>query len=109
VTPQTATLIYGGDFLNNDPTSTQGTGGFSTRCNVAIDLGTQDPSNNGIYPAAQVYFGTSYTGNQLGIKYHFPAVAIAGQLNGKYAIFLVGVDTTGSPQQSWAIYLLQSN
>jgi hypothetical protein len=33
------------------------------------------------------------------------AVAIAGQLNGKYAVFLLGVDST----QPWAIYLLQSN
>jgi hypothetical protein len=32
-------------------------------------------------------------------------VAIAGQLNGKYAIFVLGVDST----QPWAIYLMQSN
>jgi hypothetical protein len=37
--------------------------------------------------------------------YSFSAVAIAGQLNGKYALFLLGFDNT----QPWAIYLLQSN
>lgn len=37
--------------------------------------------------------------------YSFPAVAIAGQLDGKYAIFLIGVDSS----QPWGIYLLQSN
>ncbi len=41
--------------------------------------------------------------------YSFPAVAIAGQLNGKYAIFLIGTDSVGSPNQAWGIYLLQSN
>ena len=37
--------------------------------------------------------------------YSFPAMAVAGQLNGKFAIFVLGVDA----RQPWAIYLLQSN
>jgi hypothetical protein len=48
--------------------------------------------------------GASYRGNATGNYYHFPAVAIAGQLNGKYVIFVLGVDST----QPWAVYLLQS-
>jgi hypothetical protein len=107
---QTSTMIYGGDFTNNNPSlaSTQTAGGFG-KCDVAIDLGTEDPNNNGLYPNAKVYVGTAFQGNGLGAKYNFPVVAIAGQLNGKYAIFLLGADTKGSPNQAWGIYLLQSN
>jgi hypothetical protein len=56
-----------------------------------------------------VYVGSGFGTNTTGKTYSFPAVAIAGQLNGKYAIFLIGVDSTGSPHQAWGIYLLQSN
>lgn len=110
VATQTATMIYGGDFPGNNPGSpgTQSNGGFGN-CDLAIDLGAQDPNNNGLYPDATVYVGTVYAGNALGANYSFPAVAIAGQLGGKYAIFLTGLDITGSPNQAWGIYLLQSN
>jgi hypothetical protein len=103
--------IYGGDFQQtnglDDPSLSPG--GFGN-CDFAIDLGTQDPLNNGLYPNATVWVGgagagTVYAGNIVGSTYSFSAVAIAGQLNGKYAVFLIGVDAT----QPWAIYLLQSN
>jgi hypothetical protein len=91
VATSTSTLIYGGSFTSDDPsTSTDGFG----NCNSAIDLGAQ--TTNGLYPNATVY-GVGDA--------PFQAVAIAGQLNGKYAIFLIGVDT----MQPWSIYLLQSN
>ncbi len=110
VASQTSTMIYGGDFNGNNPAAPgiQANGGFGN-CDIAIDLGTQDPDNNGLYPAATVYVGPFYVGNQTGADYNFPAVAIAGQLGGKYAIFLLGVDFTGFPNQAWGIYLLQSN
>ncbi len=106
ITPQTDTMLYGGDFTNNDPTSS--TTGYGN-CDFAIDLGTQDAANNGLYPAATVYVGSGFGANITGKTYSFPAVAIAGQLNGKYAIFLIGTDSVGSPNQAWGIYLLQSN
>jgi len=111
VATQTATMIYGSDFSNNDPSeaAVQSNGGFPLSCDVAIDLGTQDPKNNGLYPAATVYIGTQYAGNGLGANYSFPAVAIAGQLGGNYAIFLLGADYQGIPNQAWGIYLLQSH
>jgi hypothetical protein len=111
VATQTSTMIYGGDFPSNNPgsASMQKNGGYSTRCDIAVDLGTEDPNNNGLYPAAKIYVGTAYAGNTAGVKYSFPAVAIAGQLNGKYAIFVLGADTTGTPNQAWMIYLTQSN
>jgi len=110
VATQTSTMIYGGDFTGNNPgsTGTQAKGGFGN-CDIAINLGTQDPNNNGLYPAATVYVGLFYAGNVVGANYNLPAVAIAGQLGGKYAIFLLGIDTTGTPNQAWGIYLLQSN
>ncbi len=111
--------IYGGDFpvdtTPNLPTtgvpnpslpSVQSNGGYGN-CDLAIDLGTQ--SSVGLFPAATVYVGSNFAANKTGATYHFPAVAIAGQLNGKYAIFLIGQDSTGSPKQAWGIYLLQSN
>jgi len=102
VATKTSTLIYGGDFPNDDPsTSPDGFG----NCDFAIDLGAQDSSNNGLYPHATVWVGAAYAANSTGATYPFSAVAIAGQLNGKYAIFLIGTDSS----QPWAIYLLQSN
>jgi hypothetical protein len=110
ITTQTSTMIYGGDFTGNNPGSTgaQANGGFGN-CDVAIDLGAQDPNNNGLYPAATVYFGTQFAGNELDATYNFPAVVIAGQLGGTNAIFALGVDLIGTPNQAWGIYLLQSN
>ena len=106
---QTGTLvngIYGGDFqqtsgLDDPSTSSDGFG----NCDFAIDLGLPDTSNSGRYPNAIVWIGNGYASNIAGSTYSLPAVAIVGQLNGKYAIFLIGKDST----QPWAIYLLQSN
>jgi hypothetical protein len=110
VAPQTSTMLYGGDFTGNNPAaSTVQSGGGFGNCDFAIDLGAQDASTNGLYPAATVYVGSGFAANTTGKSYSFPAVAIAGQLNGKFAIFLIGEDTVGSPNQAWGIYLLQSN
>jgi hypothetical protein len=102
--PSTSTIIYGGEFANNDPSAN-----MYGNCDLAIDLGAQDATNNGLYPAATVYVSSSFPYNGIGSAYSFPALAIAGQISGKYAIFLIGVDTAGSPNQPWGIYLLQSN
>jgi hypothetical protein len=103
---QTGTLIYGGEFTNNDPSANA-----AGNCDVAIDLGTQDAKTNGLYPAAKVYVSGTFPGNKggKGSSYSFSAVAIAGQLTGKNAILLIGLDTLGTPHQAWGIYLLQSN
>jgi hypothetical protein len=104
--PSTVTNpIYGGDYANNlQANNTYGI------CDFAIDLGT--PTGNGLYTNAIVYVGTGFptntsgtTGCGLTTSYCFSAVAIAGQLNGKHAIFVLGVDST----QPWAVYLLPSN
>lgn len=93
--------IYGGDYTNDDPsTSPDGYG----NCDFAVDLGPEDSANYGLYPGATVWMGATYAANTTATTYSFPAVAIAGQINGKYAIFLIGYDST----QPWSIYLLES-
>jgi hypothetical protein len=102
--PSTSTIIYGGEFANNNPSANA-----YGNCDLAIDLGSQGANNNGLYPAATVYVSAAFPYNGIKSTYSFPAVAIAGQIAGKYAIFLIGVDTAGSPSQPWGIYLIQSN
>jgi hypothetical protein len=106
---QTGTLvsgIYGGDFpqANGQDNPSASSDGFGS-CDLAIDLGTQDPSRYGLFPRAKVWLGGKYAANTTAQTYSFSAVAIAGQLNGKNAIFVLGVDST----QPWSIYLFQSN
>jgi hypothetical protein len=104
------TPIFGGDFPGDDPTqSPQGASGGFGNCDVVIDLGSQDATNNGLFPNATIYLGSTFAGNSTKTNFAFPAVAVAGQLNGKYAVFVIGVDTTGTPSQAWGIYLFQSN
>jgi hypothetical protein len=102
--------IFGGDFPNNDPTQSPAStsSGFGN-CDIVIDLGQQDSSRNGLFPNATIYLSQVFTGNATAGTYSFPATAIAGQLNGKYAIFVIGVDNTGTPSQAWGVYLFQSN
>ncbi len=57
VAPKTSTLIYGGDF---DPSTSKDSFG---NCDFAIDLGSQDSANNGLYPHATVWVGAGYAGN----------------------------------------------
>lgn len=101
----TSTLICGGDYTNDDLSTSPDRLG---KCDLAIDLGAQDSANNGLFPKATVWLGGSYEANPTGRKttHPFPAVAIAGQLNGKNAIFVLGVD---SPPPVLAVYLLQPN
>lgn len=110
IASKTSTMLYGGDFTGNDPSSSavQSGGGYGN-CDFAIDFGTQDSSTNGLFSSVTVYVGSGFSANTTGKKYSFPAVAIAGQLNDKFAIFLIGEDTVASPNLSWGIYLLQSN
>ena len=86
--PPSPTSIVGGVFPNDDPTQ-------QPAQNISINLGPQDPQNNGLYPSAQV----TISGVSL------PAVAIVGNPENKYAILLIAQDTLNvSPV---AIYLFQ--
>jgi hypothetical protein len=102
-TKPSANTIYGGDFPSNNPSATG-------NCDVAIDLGTQDPKNNGLFTGATVYMGAAYAGNTTGSLYSSPAVAIAGQVNGKNAIFVTQeVSPAVNSNMSSGIFLLQAN
>lgn len=86
--PPTPTSMVGGVFLNDDLTQSAGTG-------ITIDLGTQDAANNGLYASATV--GVS------GVS--FPAIAVVGSLENKYAIFVIAQDAINSVPL--AVYLFQ--
>jgi hypothetical protein len=87
-TPSTPTRMIGGIFPNDDPSSPPAQ-------NITIELGSQDPSNNGFYPAATV--------TMAGVT--FPAVAVVGNAENKFAIFIIGQDTLSNVPL--AIYLFQ--
>jgi hypothetical protein len=95
----TQTQMVGGTFPNGDPTQTPGTG-------ISVNLGTQDPKNNGLYPSAAVTFpdpasrcvgtpygGTSASGNP---TCTFQAVAVAGNPGGKYVVYLTVMNPFGN-------------
>jgi hypothetical protein len=104
--------IYGGEFLTvsatgsvNDPTGASG----SENCDVVIDLGTQDPNNNGLFPNATVFIGSNFppfsvshqwTCGSSGVcAVSFPAAAIAGQVEGRYVIFVAASGSSTPPAQ----------
>jgi hypothetical protein len=100
--PPSANTLYGGDFPNSDPSSNQ-----TPNCDIAIDLGTQDPKDNGLFTSATVYFGTAYSGNTTNALVVAPAVAIAGPIQSQNAIF---VETNYAPTGTTplSLYLLQA-
>lgn len=53
--PATGTILYGGEFADNDPSSNA----FGN-CDLAIDLGAQDAKSNGLYPTATVFVTASF-------------------------------------------------
>jgi hypothetical protein len=87
----------------NDPTGTNG----SENCDVVIDLGTQDPANNGVFPNATVFIGSTFPpfsasnpwscGGTCAVS--FPAAAIVGQVQGEYVIFVSASGASTPPAQ----------
>jgi len=110
VLPSTKSL-YGGEFLRmsgsgetNDPTGDLAT----ENCDVAIDLGTPDSSNNGLFPNATVFIGSNFppfsdsnpwTCGGTVCAASFPAAAVVGQVLGKYVILLSASDSSNPPAQ----------
>jgi hypothetical protein len=94
-TPGSGTMMTGGGFANDDITKTPAT-------NISIDLGQQDPQNNGLYKSVTVtvpdtsqgcifqpYGGKDAQGNDTCILH---GVAVVGNPEGKYALFITGQD-----------------
>jgi len=98
--------IYGGEFLIasatgsvNDPTGASG----SENCDVAIDLGAQDP-NNGLFPNATVFIGSNFPPFSISspcaaCALSFPAAAVVGQVKGQYVIFVAASSDSTPPAQ----------
>jgi len=105
------TSLTGGTWPSDDLTQLQNS-------DTVIDLGTQDSQNNGVYPTASItypdptYACSGYTasyGAQSGFDANglptckFPAVAVVGNPENKFAIFL----SAGGLDGSVSIYLFQ--
>lgn len=86
--PPTLTSFVGGVFPGDDPSQPPAQ-------NVVVDLGTQDPDRNGLYPGVSVTIS--------GVS--FPAAAVVGRVQGEYVIFLLAEDTISNVPL--AIYLFQ--
>jgi hypothetical protein len=93
--PASPTAIIGGVFPHSGGSSPVDEPNLPPSQDVTIDLGTQDPGNNGLYPSASITIS--------GVM--FPAAAVVGSLENKSAIFLIAQDPiTNTPL---AIYLFQ--
>ena len=113
----TGTMMIGGDFPNDDVTQTPNS-------DMVIDLGLQNPTYNGLYSAVSITVldpdqnCANYTGSgevatsgfnlQGYITCTFGGVAVAGNPDGKYAIFISSYNWAaqlgGAPMQ---FYLFQ--
>ena len=99
-----ANAIYGGEYPT--PLSASTTSG-SESCDVAIDLGTQDTTNNGYFPNATMYLAPGVL-NSGTTAISRSAIAIAGTVDGHKAIFLTYYGGA-SQANSLGIYLFQRN
>jgi hypothetical protein len=106
-----ANSLYGGEFLTitgtatvNDPTGANG----SENCDVAVDLGTQDSSNDGLFPNATIFIGSTFppfsvsnpwTCGGTSCAVSFPAAAIVGQVQGKFVIFVSASGVSSPPAE----------
>jgi len=93
--PSSPTAIVGGVFPNTGGTSPVDEPNMPPSQNITIDLGPQDPNNNGLYPSAMITIS--------GVS--FPAAAVVGNLEQKYAIFLIAEDIIDNTPLG--IYLFQ--
>jgi len=109
------TSLLGGDFPLANPTDSRSddpTQPAST--NIIIHLGSQNATSSGLYDAATVTIpdpNSVCTGSAVGRDSQgnptctFPAVAVAGRPEDKYAIFVIAQDIVN--QSPMSIYLLQ--
>lgn len=88
--------VYPSDSLNNTPLT-----------DTNINLGPQDPASNGLYKSATITIpGTAACGGTGG-SCVLPAVAVVGNPENKFAIFLIAQNRASTPASPIGIYLLQ--
>jgi hypothetical protein len=100
--------LVGGAFPNDDPTQPANT-------NIAINLGTQNATNNGLFDSATVAIpdpanvctppGVAGTDSEGNPTCTLPAVAVSGNPDNRFAIFLIAQDVVN--QSPMAIYLFE--
>jgi len=100
--------LVGGAFPNDDPTQPANT-------NITINLGAQNATNNGLFDSATVTIpdptsactapGIPGTDSQGNPTCTLPAVAVSGNPENKFAIFLITQDLVN--QSPMVIYLFQ--
>jgi hypothetical protein len=92
--------LLGGGFPNDDPTQ-------PVIANLSIDLGAQSTTANGVFPDALVTNANSTSVCPDGITTPCPysAVAVVGNAEGKFSIFIIGED--GDNFLPFGIYLFQ--
>lgn len=106
--PSSPTALAGGEFPGDDPTQ-------FPNIDTTIDLGKQDGSVNGLYESASITLPVPDPGTIPGTKCDpvavtctFPAVAIVGTAENKFALFVLGeVSPDGFNTLPMGIYLYQ--
>jgi hypothetical protein len=111
----TSSTLVGGAFpLSNPADSTSDDPTQPAATNITITLGNQNTASNGLYDSASITIpdpshvctgsasGTDANGNPVCT---FPAVAIAGNPDNKFAIFVIAQDVVNNSPM--AIYLFQ--
>ena len=95
-----ANAIYGGDFPADAKTNIQkpGTGG-TENCDMAIDLGAQDSTNNGLFPNAQLYY--TPVSHQSSTAAQSSGTAVVGKVDGRYVILFTANTGPVAPVNSW--------
>jgi hypothetical protein len=78
-----ANAIYGGEYASLGTSTASG----SENCDIAVDLGAQDGTNNGYFPNATVYVAPGVI-NSGATAVSLSAIAVAGTADGHKAIFL---------------------
>lgn len=90
--------IVGGAYPNDDLTSVPTT-------DTTITLGTQDPANNGLYESATITIPDPAQACGSGATCMLPAVAVVGNPDSKFAIFLIAQNRVSNTPI--ALYLFQ--
>ena len=96
--PPSPTSLVGGVFPTDDPSTPANTDTF-------IDLGQQDSASKGLYRKSQVTIPDPFAvcGTGTGTC-TLPAVAVVGNPEGKFAIFLIAQDTVNSSPMVMILY-----
>jgi len=90
VPPASPTAMKGGTFASDNPA-----GALYGASDYTLELGSQDPANNGLFRSARLTQGSNV----------YSAVVVVGRIQGRYVIFLIA--NRGPATNPIALYLFQ--